>query len=483
MSTNNRYFAVGRWVAGALATAIAARLLYGPAFPGYDAAWALLWGRDLADGHLPTFDAPIAPTPHPLSNIVATMLGLGGVDASIDVLAGLGWLAFGALGAAAFSVGRAMGGPLVGVTAAVLLLARPLLAAEALSVSLDIPFLAFVMVAVALAVNRGPASIAPLVALLPAGLLRPEGWLLAAAWACVVGRRASGRRRLQVIALAAAAPVIWGLSDLLLTGNPLFSFTGTRELADTLGRPQTIRRAGVLAGAATRDILGGALFAAGIVGLIASLFVRQFAVRVVAALVAVGVGAFLLYGLAGLPVLARYTLIPASALTLLAAWVLAGWAQPGSGSGDQPRGQKRLAWTAVAAMFVVLVIAGAGDTRERVQSQKASLALRTKTYALLRAQIRSDAVVADLRACPVLLVPNHRAVPLAALWSGRSVPGQVRAQKQGVPARGLAILPTTESVASLTILDPRDADPTPTAPPAGWAFRGGNAGWAWYRKC
>ena len=481
VSTTDRCLTAGRWVGGAILAAIAARLVYGPAFPGYDAAWSLVWGHDLAAGRLPAFEAPIAPTPHPLSNGVAAMLAQTGVEASIDLLAAVGWLAFGVLGAATFSVGRALGGPLVGIVAAALVLTRPLVVAEALSVSLDIPFLALVMVALAFAVRRGPTSIAPLLALLPAGLLRPEAWLLALAWACIAGWKAPARQRLRIAALALAAPLIWALSDLLVTGEPLFSFTGTRELADTLGRPQTIRRAGALAGAATRDILGGALFVAGIAGLIASLFVRQFAARLVAALVAIGVAAFLLYGLAGLPVLARYTLIPTSALTLLGAWVLLGWVRPVPDAERPDR--RRLAWAAAGAVLGVLIIAGAGDTRDRVSRHKDSLALRARTYALLRDLITSDAVTADLRGCPVLLVPNHRAVPLAALWSGRTVPDAVGAQKPTVPARGLAIVPTTSSVASLTILDPRDSDPTPTEPPAGWAFRGGNAGWAWHRRC
>ena len=54
--------------------AVALRLLYGPGAVGYDAAWALDWGRELAHGAAPSLDAPGAPSPHPLAIAVSALL-------------------------------------------------------------------------------------------------------------------------------------------------------------------------------------------------------------------------------------------------------------------------------------------------------------------------------------------------------------------------------------------------------------------------
>ena len=73
-----------------------------------------------------------------------------------------------------------------------------------------------------------------------AGLLRPEAWLLGLAWLAYAGR---GQPRAQVLrwaALSLAAPLIWALWDLAVTGDPLWSLHGTRELAEQLERPRDV---------------------------------------------------------------------------------------------------------------------------------------------------------------------------------------------------------------------------------------------------
>ena len=90
--------------------------------------------------------------------------------------------------------------------------------------------------------GRGAAC--PVLVLLGlAGLLRPEAWLLAGAyWLYLLpalDRRRDGSRS---AALVAAAPVLWALSDLVVTGEPLHSLTSTRDTAETLGRPHGHRR-------------------------------------------------------------------------------------------------------------------------------------------------------------------------------------------------------------------------------------------------
>ena len=115
----------------------------------------------------------------------------------------------------------------------------------------DIPYLVLVLGAL-LVETRRPRAGAPVLALLAlAGLLRPEAWLFSVAyvvWLLAPGvrrslrgagprRAAAWRDAAPLLALAASGPLLWCLHDLLLTGNPLHSLTGTRENADA-ARPR-----------------------------------------------------------------------------------------------------------------------------------------------------------------------------------------------------------------------------------------------------
>jgi hypothetical protein len=130
---------------------------------------------------------------------------------------------------------------------------------------LDVPFLALVLWAAAReaehpardAVAPAGRGVAGLLRL--AGLLRPEAWVLAGAYWLWVGAR-----RLDLLALAAAAPVAWCAVDLVLTGIPLFSVTSTSALAEELGRERGIAKVpgaflSFLADTARPPVFAGAL--------------------------------------------------------------------------------------------------------------------------------------------------------------------------------------------------------------------------------
>ena len=78
----------------------------------------------------------------------------------------------------------------------------------------------------------------PVLALLGlAGLLRPEAWLFAGVyWLLSVAAGQPARARAARAALVALAPLLWGLSDLLITGHPLWSLTNTQATARALHR-------------------------------------------------------------------------------------------------------------------------------------------------------------------------------------------------------------------------------------------------------
>src|SRR4051812_17062281 len=127
--------------------------LYGSGNVGYDTYYALIWGDELSEGALPSYEAPRSPIPHPLANLaslIVTPLG----SASDDAWVAITLLSFGALAVAAFYLGRALVGWPVGLVFAIVLLTRPLLVEQALSTSIDIPFLALVVAAPAVEGRR-----------------------------------------------------------------------------------------------------------------------------------------------------------------------------------------------------------------------------------------------------------------------------------------------------------------------------------------
>ncbi|MEO8690697.1 MAG: hypothetical protein ABI611_21075 [Solirubrobacteraceae bacterium] len=235
--------------------AVGLRLVYGPGHLGYDAVWALEWGREAVGGALPGFQSPGAPTPHPLANAVSLLLAPFGGGAMAVVMA-LSWLSFSALGVLAFLLGRRLYSVWVGAAFAAVVLTRHLLVRETDQAVVDIPFLALVVAALLAEVGRPRERTLVPVLLCAAGLLRPEGWLLGIAWLAYAGR---GRPRAQVLrwaALVAAAPLLWALCDLVVTGDPLYSLHGTQDLAEQLERPRAVGTAFSAVPSYLRDALG-----------------------------------------------------------------------------------------------------------------------------------------------------------------------------------------------------------------------------------
>src|SRR4051795_6819527 len=215
--------------------AVLLRLVYHPWFLNYDARYALLWARDIAHGLTPDYTGPYAPTPHPLetaASLVAVPFGQGG-DA---IMMWLVLLCFGVLVWLAYSLGAELFSPWVGVVAALVVLTRPALERDALLGYQDTPFAVLILWAVLLEARRPRRGVPVLVLLAVAGLMRPEAWALAGLYTLWVWRGASARERIVYAALVAAAPVLWALGDLLVTGDALHSLHGTAALAETADR-------------------------------------------------------------------------------------------------------------------------------------------------------------------------------------------------------------------------------------------------------
>src|SRR3979490_1471146 len=193
-----------------------------PTYPTYDSFYALLWGRDVLHLHLPDFRVYRGPTEHPLAiafGALCSIFGHGG--ARLVVLGSIASCV--AIMSGTYRLGRLCFGPLVGVAAALLVLSRFFVESLASQGYLDISYIALIVWAVVLEVER-PRSGAPgLVLLAAAGLLRPDAWVLSGLYWLWCSWRAENRKRLIYLAIAAVGPLVWCGVDALVTGNPLYS--------------------------------------------------------------------------------------------------------------------------------------------------------------------------------------------------------------------------------------------------------------------
>src|SRR5436189_1191412 len=164
------------WLAGGVIGA-AIFAWFGHAFLNYDTFYALVWGSDLAHGRTPQYGVPVAPTPHPLAEVVGIVLSPFG--SSEDLMLAIGLLALGMLIVGLFRLGQELFGVWAGVLAAAIIATRVPILNFGIRGYVDLPTAAFVVWAVVLEARK-PFRGAPVLILLGlAGLLRPEAWLYA----------------------------------------------------------------------------------------------------------------------------------------------------------------------------------------------------------------------------------------------------------------------------------------------------------------
>jgi hypothetical protein len=403
-----------RWSWPALALAALALgtlvgfLIY-PTYPNYDSYYSLLWGRELLHGVKPSFDGYRTPTEHPLAVAFGALLSIVG-DPADRIMVGATLASFVVLAAGLYRLARASFGTLVGLAAAALLCTRfdfPFLAARAY---IDIPYLAFVVWAAALESERPRRGTVVFVLLACAGLMRPEAWLLSGLywlWCILpIGSHPptpTWPQRIRYSVLTGAPPVIWTALDWWATGDPKFSLTHTSGLAEELGRTS-----GGLADVPSttvkflKNLDKVPVFYAGILGVIVAVLLTPRRARMPLALLVVGLGTFVLVGLAGLSVIDRYLLVPSLLVMVFAGVALGGWTMLRSG-------RARTAW---AVGSVALIAYGVAFTATRLNFSTFTneLTFRGDSHASLRALLANPKVRAGLRCGPVS-TPNHKLVP------------------------------------------------------------------------
>src|SRR5277367_6098070 len=313
------------------AGAVLLRLIAGVGFANYDTLYALAWGGQLSRGSTPAYSVPIAPTPHPLLEALGLVLAPFGPRAAEDVTVALGFLALSACGWAIYRLGAEWFGWAAGVLAALIFLTRVPVLSYGVRAYVALPYLMFVLFALVVEsrhrrVHDAPAGAPVLVLLALAGLLRPEAWAfsglywlylmgLVPSWARGPSWRARPRAEIvRLTLLAAAAPLVWVLSDLAVTGDPLWSLTNTQHTAETLGRETGIAKVPEYIPRRIGEILRPPVLAAAAVGGVLSLLWlrRQALLGALAGVIAVVV--FAAFAAVGLPINPRYAFLAAAIL-------------------------------------------------------------------------------------------------------------------------------------------------------------------------
>jgi hypothetical protein len=515
------------WVAAVAALLL---LIFPLGFPNYDTIYALLWGRELGDGLSPDRGAALPPTPHPLAELfglLASPLNGGAVDLTMVVA----YVSLGLAGYLVYRLGSLWFDRPIGAVAALIVLTRAPFLSNGLRAYVDLPYIALVLGALVIETRRPRAGWPVLALLAAAGLLRPEAWLFSLAYLTYLlvdfnqlfkGRggqdkaseegvgvpiepadtqkrglirpRFVGARgtptpsAAKLIALTLAAPLIWALFDWITSGSPTYSFTGTRETVDTLGRhtgpvdlvsygPRALGE--VLQWPGMVGALGGVILATALMRRDSRLLPRtrdgvpRAAIGIVAAVLALG--AFAILAGAGLAIIARYTMLAGAVLAVFVAFALLGWRLLDDGH------PWRRAWQVFAAAVALMFVLWAPNQYD--------LLSQVDTDLTNQGRIESDlGDLADSGAfeplCPPISVPNHRAVPRLAFDLDVRPSHIVSSSEQThQPHSGYFLDPASPFVIHNFILDPNDPARFTTTVPAGFRRVAHNESWVLYRRC
>ncbi len=472
------------------AGALLLRLISGVGFVNYDTLYALAWGGQLSRGQLPAYSVAVAPTPHPLLELLGLVLAPLGPSAATDATLAFGFLALSACGWVIYRLGAAWFSRAGGLLAALIFLTRVPVLSYGVRAYVDLPYVLLVLSALLIESRRRRAGAPVLVALALAGLLRPEAWAFSGLYwldlcewrpSPLRPRRADARfqrpartrRELALLALlAAGAPLVWIASDWLVTGHPLWSLTNTRHTAATLGRVKGIGAVPEYIPRRIGEILRPpVLLAAALGGVLALAWLRSRALLGAAAgLLAVLV--FALFAAFGLPINTRYAFLVAAILSVFAGAGVFGWL---SLARADPR---RRWWLAAGALLALALLAYAPSQYHSAHRELAKLSRQQHLEADLLALVDNKAINLS---CGPVGVPNHAPIPLLALYLETS-PRNILSAQLGQISSGVYVDPASKEVEEGYVLDKRDPVKAVSVPPGFTATRA-NRSWLIFQKC
>ena len=379
--------------------ALVLRAIFPHAEPDTDPTFALIWGREILNGHLPDFAYSVGPTAHPLPTLEASLAGLLGARGAVDAWMVLSYWSLGAMLWGVFRLGEAAFSRATAALAVVLVVTNYATLNVGLGGFLDVQFLAVVVWAAVLELRRPRRGMAVLVLLALAGLLRPEAEILAAAcWLYAFYRR---DHWLAGALIVCVAPVAWVLMDLIVTGHPLFAFTNARHSG--AGQALSGAGGGQLVSTAVdelRNAMRAPILLGGALGVALSLRLRVRGALVPGAITAIVLIVYAILLVLRLPVPDRMLLTPAVMLSLFCAFLAVGWI-------DRRSSELRRLWTVVGAAAIVLLLVTGPDELSRLQNVENR-----------RAELQQ--VITDLQALNRLPAARTAFASCRAIWVGRA---------------------------------------------------------------
>jgi hypothetical protein len=480
------------------AGAVVLWVIAGVGFANYDTLYALAWGGQLARGETPQYGIPIAPTPHPLVEVLGVILYPLGPHAIEVVTVALGFLALSACGWVVYRLGSIWFGRAAGALAALILLTRVPVLSYGVRAYVDIPYLLLVLSALLVESRRRRAGVPVLVLLALAGLLRPEAWVFSGlywlyimnwtprtvrAWVRTHGRahskpsvtktpRFTRRQIAELTLLAAAAPLAWVVSDWLVTGHPLWSLTNTRHTAETLDRVTGIANVPEYIPRRIGEILSPAVLVGAALGGVLSLWLlrRRAWVGAVAGVVAVMV--FAAFATAGLPINTRYAFLAAAILCIFCGAGVFGWTRLPR---EDPR---RRWWMAGGALVLLALLASVPSQYHSAHRELTKLARQQSIQNDLLRLVEDGSIT---RRCEPVGVPNHAPIPLLALYLKTS-PREIVSAEASPITHGTYVDPASKEIEDDYVLDPHDPHLPVTVPP-GFTEVQANGSWLIFAHC
>lgn len=387
-----------------------------PTYPIYDSEYYLVWGRQILQGHLPTFAVFDGPTEHPLAIGFGTVLGIFDANTALRLVVLGAVISFVLVAAGTYRLARTAFTPAVGVVAVLLLLTRFNFEYLAARGYVDVTYVAAIVWAAALEVERPRRGRAVFLLLVIAELIRPDAWLLAGLYWLWCFPKASWRQRIGWAAITVSAPIAWIALDWIVTGQPLFSLHSTQDTAVALGRTVALAQVPAETGHYLVTLVKSPVLAGAIGGIALSLwFVPRRMVMPVVILIA-GIGTFVVIAAAGLSVIDRYLLMPSVMLLVFCAFGLAGWTM-------LERGRMRRLWALAAAALVAFGVYDAATTLS-IAKIETDLGFRNQGQTSLVQIFNNSKVKAALRCGPVS-VPDHKLRPDVMLLTDRGPDGVI----------------------------------------------------------
>jgi hypothetical protein len=258
-------------------------------------------------------------------------------------------------------------------------------------------------------------------------------------------------------AIAAISPILWVAGDTIVTGEPLFSLTHTREATPLTRRPTGISGLITEGPRVVGQSLRYAVLLAAAIGVVAAF--RRGRSRTLSAVIAATLLASAVPVAAGAPLNDRYFLASLALLSVAAASAVAL-------AFDR---SNRLPWRALGIACGAALLVTASSQVSRFRDNRERL--------LSTAESRADArrLVVDRLPCLPLVLPNARLRAAAAVWLDVPV-GEIKDGRASSPP-GTYLSGTARAMSGVVTLEGRPGAiaPTPERPvvarQGGWTLR------------